>query len=308
MKAVSDQDSLVWSIGRLLSWTSDYFNSHGIDSPRLTAELLLSHSLSIKRLDLYLQHDKPLSQEELACFKSLIKRRVDREPVAYITGTKGFWTLDLDVTPDVLIPRPDTECLVESAIHALADIHEEDPLNILDLGTGSGAIILAIASERPDNRYYAVDLSNKAVHIARKNRGNNNIKAPVFFIRGHWFSPFIKHQFFDLIVSNPPYIPRADIAQLEPEIMRYEPMLALDGDTDGLSCIRSILEEAPAYLKEGGYLMMETGFDQKQAVMKIAVDCGCYEKIEYIKDTAGHDRVVTMRKRRNGEMLIDPQK
>jgi release factor glutamine methyltransferase len=297
MKAVSDQDSAAWTIARLLSWTSDYFNSHGIDSPRLTAELLLSHSLSIKRLDLYLQHDKPLSQEELACFKSLIKRRVDREPVAYITGTKGFWTLDLIVTPDVLIPRPDTECLVESAIQVLPITNENSPLNILDLGTGSGAIILSIASERPCNRYFAVDISDKAVHIARKNRDSNNIKAPVSFILGQWFGPFAKRQIFDLIVSNPPYIPSADIAHLEPEITRYEPMIALDGDTDGLSCIRSVLEEASFYLKDGGYLMMETGFDQKPAVTEIAEKCGCYEKIEYIRDGAGHDRVVKMRKR-----------
>jgi len=296
MKVVSDQDSAAWTIARLLSWTSDYFNSHGIDSPRLTAELLLSHSLSIKRLDLYLQHDKPLSQEELACFKSLIKRRVDREPVAYITGTKGFWTLDLAVTPDVLIPRPDTECLVDSAIQVLPRTNENNPMNILDLGTGSGAIILSIASERPDNRYFAVDISDKAVHIARKNRDSNNIKAHVSFILGQWFGPFAKRQIFDLIVSNPPYIPSEDIAHLEPEITRYDPMLALDGDADGLSCIRSILAEASAYLKDGGYLMMETGFDQKPAVMEMAEKCGFYEKVEYIRDAAGHDRVVKMRK------------
>lgn len=297
MKAASDKDSAVWTIAKLLSWTSDYFNSHDIDSPRLTAEMLLSHSLSMKRLDLYLQHDKPLSQEELALFKSLIKRRVDREPVAYITGNKGFWTLDLDVTPDVLIPRPDTECLVETAIQVLPSMGDGIPLNILDLGTGSGAIILSIASERPDNRYYAVDVSAKAVQIASKNRDKSNIKASVSFIRGNWFGPFVKSCFFDLIVSNPPYIPRSDIAHLEPEITRYEPMLALDGDTDGLACIRSILTDAPSYLKDGGWLMMETGFDQKKAVMDIASGFGCYEEIEYLKDNAGHNRVVKMRKR-----------
>jgi release factor glutamine methyltransferase len=292
MKAASDNDSATWTIARLLSWTSDYFNSHGIDSPRLTAELLLSHCLSIKRLDLYLQHDKPMSQEELACFKVLIKRRIDREPVAYITGIKGFWTLDLAVTSDVLIPRPDTECLVESAIEVLPLTNEDSPLNILDLGTGSGAIILSIASERPENRYFAVDISDKAAHLARKNWDCNNIKTPVSFIVGQWFGPFAKRQVFDLIVSNPPYIPRADIPHLEPEITRYEPMLALDGDTDGLSCIRSILADAPSYLKDGGWLMMETGFDQKKAVIDIASGSGCYEEIGYIKDNAGHDREI----------------
>ena len=296
MKTSSDNASSVWTISKLIAWTCDYFLGRGIDSPRLTAELLLSHSLGLKRLDLYLQHDKPLSQEELAHFKSLIKRRADREPVAYITGSKGFWTLDLDVTPDVLIPRPDTECLVESAIQVIPATNGEEPMHILDLGTGSGAIILSIATERPENRYYAVDISEKALQLARKNRDKNGIKAPVFFMRGAWFGPFVKKQLFHIIVSNPPYIPRADIAHLEPEITRYEPMLALDGDMDGLSCIRHILAEAPFYLKEGGWLMMETGFDQKPAVMEIAESCGCYEQIEYVKDAGGHDRVVAMRK------------
>lgn len=298
MKAASDQAASVWTIARLLSWTNEYFNTHGIDSPRLTAELLLAHCLSMKRLDLYLQHDKPLSPEELAHFKSLIKRRKEREPVAYITGTKGFWTLDLSVTSDVLIPRPDTECLVESALQILPETHLEGPLHVVDLGTGSGAIILALASERPENLYYAVDLSEKALAVAGKNKENNGIEATVTFIRGSWFGPFDKRPLFDLVVSNPPYIPSDDIHNLEPEITRYEPLLALDGDADGLACIRKILAEAPVYLKDGGWLMMETGFDQKPAVVELAEGLGCYEAVEYIRDAAGHNRVVKMRKRK----------
>lgn len=297
MKVDSDPASQVWTIARLLAWTNDYFSAHGIDSPRLTAELLLSHSLSMKRLDLYLQHDKPLGPEELARFKTLIKRRKDREPVAYITGSKGFWTLDLSVTPDVLIPRPDTECLVEAALRVLPATNPDGPLRVADLGTGSGAIILSLASERPDNLYYTVDISEKALAVARKNKTANDIKASVAFIRGNWFSPFRQGPVFDLVVSNPPYIPSDDIQGLEPEITRYEPMLALDGDRDGLACIRKILAEAPAYLKDGGWLMMETGYDQKQAVISLAESAGCYGDIDYIRDAAGHDRVVTMRKK-----------
>jgi release factor glutamine methyltransferase len=297
MKANSDQASTAWTISKLLSWTSDYFSSHGIDSPRLTAELLLSHCLSIKRLDLYLQFDKPMSQEELARYKTLIKRRIEREPVAYITGSRGFWTLDLDVNPDVLIPRPDTECLVETALKVIPSEIMDRPLKILDLGTGPGTIVLSLAAERPDNHYFAVDLSEKALHVACRNRTRNDITSPVFFVRGDWFSPWIKKPIFDLIVSNPPYIPSQDIKGLEPEITRYEPMLALDGGMDGLSCVRRILEEAPAFLMDGGHLMMETGFDQRQKVMEIAESCGCYKEIEYVKDAAGHDRVVRMTKK-----------
>ncbi len=297
MKVGSDQTPAVWTIGRLISWTSDYFNSHGIDSPRLTAELLLCHSLCIRRLDLYLQHDKPLSQVELSAFKSLIKRRVEREPVAYITGSKGFWTLDLSVTRDVLIPRPDTECLVETALHVIPSETDTKPLRIIDLGTGTGAIILSIASERPVHHYYAVDVSEKAVNLARKNKDSNNIQAEISFICGSWFGPFAEMPLFDVVVSNPPYIPSADIPGLEPEITRYEPMLALDGDSNGLSCIGKIMDDARIYLKDGGVLMMETGFDQKFAVMEMADRFGCYEDIHYIKDSAGHDRVAVMKKR-----------
>lgn len=296
MKAVSDQTPVVWTIGRLIAWTSDYFNAHGIDSPRLTAELLLCHSLSIRRLDLYLQHDKPLSQGELTRFKTLIKRRVDREPVAYITGSKGFWTLDLSVTRDVLIPRPDTECLVETALQVIPSDTGTTPLRIIDLGTGTGAIILSIASERPGHHYYAVDVSEKAARLARKNKEANEIQASVSFVCGNWFGPFSEMPLFDVIVSNPPYIPSADIPGLEPEITRYEPMLALDGAADGLSCIRTIMDGARIYLKDGGYLMMETGFDQKHAVMDMAHRNGGYEEIHYVKDSAGHDRVAVMKK------------
>ena len=150
MKRQSDSDSQAWTISRLLKWTSDYFQTHSIESPRMSAELLLSHTLNISKLDLYLQYDKPLQPTELDLFKTFVKRRISREPVAYITGRKGFWTLDLAVSNNVLIPRPDTECLVEAAIAISKKL--TPPLTIVDLGTGSGAIILSLASEMPDNK------------------------------------------------------------------------------------------------------------------------------------------------------------
>lgn len=297
MKQVSEQLNQTWTIARLLAWTKDYFTKHGIDSPRLTAELLLSYCLSMKRLDIYLNHDKPLSSEELSSFKALIKRRTDREPVAYITGSKGFWSLDLSVTPDVLIPRPDTECLVEAALKILPLKNTNGSLRVIDLGTGSGAVVLSIASDRPDNLYYAVDISEKALGVAKQNKTRNKIDASVLFVNSSWLSSFTDKPVFDLIVSNPPYIRTGDIKGLEPEITGYEPEIALDGDVDGLSCIRNILIEAEGRIKSGGWLMIETGSDQKKEVMSMAEKHGSYCDIEYKKDAAGLDRVVVMRRK-----------
>lgn len=294
MKKQSDSENQAWTISGLIKWTSDYFESRGIDSPRMTAELLLSHSLSLSRLDLYLQHDKPLLPEELSHYKSLIKRRADREPVAYITGMKGFWSLDLAVSENVLVPRPDTECLVETALDIIKK--ENGPLLIADLGTGSGAIILSLAVEMPGNRYVAVDLSPDAIRMAKRNAKTNCPDADVFFLAGDWLSPFSDKAVFDMIVSNPPYIPTEDIPGLAPEITRYEPLLALDGDRDGLKCIRHIIDVAHRYLKPGGWLMIETGFDQKESVVEIARSSGFYSQVEYVKDFAGNNRVVKMKK------------
>lgn len=295
MKKQSDSDGRIWNISELLKWTADYFQSHNIESPRMGAELLLSHCLNVPRLNLYLQHDKPLLLEELSRYKSMVKRRMSREPIAYITGSKGFWTLDLSVSNSVLVPRPDTECLVETALEMLK-IKSDIPLNILDLGTGSGAIVLSLASEMPMNKYFAVDVSVAAIDIAKKNAALNCPEMDIGFISSSWFDGLAEIEYFDLIVSNPPYIPTKDIMKLEPEIKEYEPFLALDGDVDGLKCVRHIIEQAGNYLKPGGWLMIETGFDQKESVLEIVQGVGGYLHAEYIRDFAGNNRVVRMQK------------
>ena len=295
MKKQSDSDNQIWNISELLKWTADYFQSNNIESPRMGAELLLSHCLNVPRLNLYLQYDKPLLPEELRRYKLMIKRRIAREPVAYITGYKGFWTLDLAVSKNVLVPRPDTECLVETALEMLR-INPETPLNVLDLGTGSGAIILSLASEMPINKYFAVDVSVEAIKVAKQNAELNCPERNISFISSSWFDGLVENEMFDLIVSNPPYIPTKDIMELEPEIKEYEPFLALDGDVDGLKCVRHIIEHAGNYLRPGGWLMIETGFDQKEAVLDIAYGVGGYSKVEYIRDFAGNNRVVRMQK------------
>ncbi|MBI5593026.1 MAG: peptide chain release factor N(5)-glutamine methyltransferase [Deltaproteobacteria bacterium] len=288
-----------WTILSLLKWATGYFTSHGIDSPRATAEILLAALLNLKRIDLYLRYDQPLLKSELSEFKSLIKRRVNREPVAYITGKKEFWSLDLEVNPDVLIPRPDTETLVEAALSCLKpmDSSPNSSEQVLELGTGSGAIVLALASEQPKYRYIATDISLKALDIAKINARRHQLETAIQFVAGNWLNPFSPNKpVFDMILSNPPYIPSEDISGLQPEVNRFEPLLALDGRSDGLHAIRQIIFSAHPLLKPQGVLLLEMGFNQKEAVIQLIQHCGHYHPFQIIKDYAGHDRVVVMYK------------
>lgn len=286
-----------WTILNLIKWATGYFTSHAIDSPRATAEILLATVLNLNRIDLYLRYDQPLLKSELSEFKSLIKRRANKEPVAYIIGKKEFWSLELEVNPNVLIPRPDTETLVEAALSCLVpnDVSPNSGGQILELGTGSGAIILALASERPAYRYVATDISLKALDIAQRNARRHQLA--IQFVAGNWLDPFSTDKpVFDMILSNPPYIPSEDISGLQPEVHRHEPMLALDGRSDGLDAIRQIISSAHTLLKPQGTLLLEIGFNQKQAVTRLIQQCGNYHPFQTIKDYAGHDRVVLMQK------------
>ena len=287
-----------WTILKLLNWTTSYFKSHQVDSPRATAEILLAHTLDVERIDLYLRYDQPLCRNELTLFKDLLKRRVNREPVAYIVGHKEFWALDLKVTPDVLIPRPETECLVEAILELGRDEAPPRPERILELGTGSGAIVLALASQQAGNLFYALDISTQALVLARENARRLGWADRIHFLAGDWFDPLNDDgRLFDMIVSNPPYIATPVIEQLQPEIRHWEPIKALDGDLDGLNCLRHIIDRAHSYLAPGGYLALETGHDQKAAVGEIVNTCGVYDRLTFKQDYGGHDRVVLMRKK-----------
>ena len=292
-------DDSQWTIIKLIRWATSYLKSHDIDSPRATGEILLAHALHFNRIDLYLKHDQPLVAEELQTFKSLIKRRVRREPVAYILGVKEFWSLDLEVNPNVLIPRPETECVVEAALDLISSKSSRAPQRILDLGTGSGAIVLALASQQPRHNYFAVDRFLPAVELACRNAGRHNLRQKIHFFVGDWLAPLRgATPGFDLIVSNPPYIPRRVISGLQPEIHQYEPIAALDGDTDGLACYRTIIGSAHCHLNADGVLVLEIGHDQRQAICQIAADSDRYEGFSCAKDYSGYDRIVTMRKKR----------
>lgn len=287
-----------WTIAKMVQWAKTYFAKHDIDSPRTAAEILLAHTLKVERIDLYLKYDQPLESEELKIFKALIKRRIAREPLAYITGIKEFWSLDFAVTPDVLIPRPETECLVEAASDFLARDSKQSGQRILDLGTGTGAIIVAIASQYTHQHYFASDISTRALAVARCNAQRNNLSGKIQFVAGDWFTPFrSQSEVFNMIVSNPPYIPSADIAELQPEIHCFEPRLALDGQQDGLDCYRAIIRCAHLYLKQDGLLLLEIGYNQKNDVLQIAGEDGNWEDFGGAKDYGGRDRVVWMKKK-----------
>ena len=287
-----------WTILKVLQWATTYFRCNDIDSPRATAEILLAHALAADRIDLYLHYDQPLNARELSRFKAIIKRRINREPVAYILGHKEFWSLELVVTRNVLIPRPETECLVERALTYLTADAESGRLRILELGTGSGAILIALASENAQHIYWGTDISAAAVQIAQRNAVSHGLATNIRFLVADWFAPFaVSTDLFDMIISNPPYIRQEDLKRLQPEIQAYEPLVALDGSTDGLGCLRHIIQSAHHYLKPGGILLLEMGHDQRVPLNQIIQRCDQYEDVAFYTDYSGYDRIVAMRKK-----------
>ena len=286
-----------WTIIKLIRWATTYLKSHEIDSPRVTGEILLAHALGLNRIDLYLRYDQPLVAAELKKFKTLIKRRVRREPVAYILGVKEFWSVSLEVNADVLIPRPETECLVEAALNLMNRKSCHSPQRILELGTGCGAIVLALASQLPHHHYFASDRSLPAVAVAARNAKRLKLAPNIHFFVADWLTSLKGAKgSFDMIVSNPPYIPTAAIDGLQPEIRRYEPLTALNGNQDGLDSYRKIIRNAHRYLTDGGSLLLEIGHDQQADTRRIADGCRQYKDFQCSKDYSGYDRVVCMRR------------
>ncbi|MBU0550854.1 peptide chain release factor N(5)-glutamine methyltransferase [Myxococcota bacterium] len=280
-----------WTIKGVLDWTRGYFEQQGIESPRLDAEWLIADALSIDRVRLYMDLNKPLIADELSAIRARVQRRAAGEPVAYINGKRGFWSLDLEVDPRALIPRPDTELLVEQALAALGEA--TTPI-IADVGTGSGCVALALAAEYPEAIIHAVDVSSEALALARANAAR--LEATISFYEGDLLSPLGDLE-LDLVVSNPPYIPSDDIAGLMREVRDHEPHLALDGGPDGLDVIRRLIVEAAARLKDGGALCFEIGHDQGAAARALVEASGDFEAVEVYKDYGGHDRVIGARRR-----------
>lgn len=283
----------VWTIARLLTWTTDFFREHGIENPRLDAEVLLGAVLGKDRMYLYVHFDEPLEPAELAVFRSHVKERAAHVPLAYVLGRREFMGLDFRVTRDTLIPRPDTELLVQCAVDFLRARAAEggDEHSVADIGTGTGAIALSVLHYTEGTRVDAVDISPAAAEVARENAERLGLAERIEVHVGDLTAPLAGHS-YDVILSNPPYIPTADIATLMPEVRSYEPHLALDGGTDGLNIYRRLMADAPALLKEGGAIAVEVGIDEAAAVAALAMAHPRIVRTEILKDLAGIERVV----------------
>ena len=247
--------------------SADFLTKKGVDSPRLQVELLLSQILKVPRMKLYLAFDRVLKPEELDALRELIKRRGNREPLQHIVGSTSFCGLEIKVSPDVLIPRPETEILAERGWKYLSSISPAP--TALDFGTGSGCIAIALASHSPEARIVAVDVSENALKVAQENAAKNNVADRIEFLHSNGFEKISATQQFDLIVSNPPYIASAEITTLQPEVRDFDPRLALDGGTTGLDFYTRLAKEAPAHLKPGGKIMIEYGDDQAAEIQKL---------------------------------------
>ncbi|MGF0128153.1 peptide chain release factor N(5)-glutamine methyltransferase [Selenomonas bovis] len=277
----------LWTIGRILKWTEQYFKQKNIESPRLDAEVLLSHILGRERIYLYVHFDEPLEPAELARYREAIKQRVQRVPVAYIIGEKEFMGLTFKVTEDTLVPRPDTEILVQAAIERLRA--RGDAPRFADIGTGTGAICLSVLHFLPKAQADTVDISPAARAVAEENAAALEVADRVTFHTGDLLAP-LAGQCYDAILSNPPYIPDGDIAALAPEVRLKEPHTALAGGRDGLDFYRRLTSDAPALLKDGGFLAVEVGIHQAAPVAALAVPS--FSRTEILKDYAGIERVV----------------
>lgn len=289
----------IWTIKDLLKVTAEYLGEKGIESPRLSAEILLAHQLKTTRVDLYLNFDKPLDRTEIAGYRSLIKRRLNREPIQHITGKQEFWSMDFLVGPQTLIPRPESELLVEEALRLLKErrAFENRGPKILDLGTGCGALAISVASELEEASIWASDISLEALEVAGLNAKRHGVERRIEFIGGDLWEPFKALALtFDMIISNPPYIASDAIHSLMPEVRDHEPRLALDGGVKGMHYIEKIIMMGAGYLNSEGWLLVEMDPGQTPVALNLIDETGFYRDKGRTKDYSHRYRVVWARK------------
>jgi release factor glutamine methyltransferase len=281
----------VWTILEMLQWGASYLSGKGFDESRLTIELLLSHVLHLKRIQLYTSFDKPLTEAELGSFKGLLQRRLQHEPLQYIVGTTEFMGIEFVVDRRVLIPRPETEVVVEQAIRYAQEQLSGQSIRILDVGTGSGCIAISLAARFESASVVAIDKSSDAIDVARLNAEKNGMEKRVTFSVLDFLessaSDFSSK--FNLIISNPPYVSKAEFNELQPEIREFEPSFAVTDDGDGLNFYRSISQKGKALLEPGGAVFVEHAFDQSESAQKIFADVG-WGNIQSFDDYSGHHR------------------
>lgn len=284
-----------WSVLRLLNWTTDYLKGQGAESPRLDAEVLLAHALGCKRIALYTRFDEVPPDGVRTTFKALVKRRAEGTPVAYLVGRREFYSLEMEVEEGVLIPRPDTELLVVTALDLLKERPAESPL-VADVGTGTGAIAVAIAKHSPKAKVVAIDLNANAVSLAKRNAERHGVADRVAAIEGDLFSTVKASRRFELIVSNPPYVTTNELTGLDPTVRDHEPHLALDGGPDGTAVIERLLAAAPERLADGGQLLIEISPMIAERVEGLARGTKGLEFVATLKDLSHRPRVVHARK------------
>ena len=290
MSAPSPAEGAQHTVLSVLRASEGWLEKRGVEAPKRSAELLLGKVLGMDRLQLYLEHDRPLEEPERAAMRGLLQRRGEGEPVAHLLGTWGFRALELEVGPSVLIPRPETEELVDVALARLAG--RSSPA-ILDLGTGSGALAIALASEVPDAQVTAVDVSQNALAVARSNAAGNGVADRVSFAHGSWWRGVEPGRQFDLVVSNPPYIDPDAPAGLADDVKTYEPPLALfSAPGDPASCYREIAAELMQRLLPGGWFVAETGLGAAAPARDVVAEAKGLQHVELLQDASGKDRFV----------------
>ncbi|NQU65243.1 MAG: peptide chain release factor N(5)-glutamine methyltransferase [SAR324 cluster bacterium] len=292
----------IWTPPKLVQWIHDDFVKREFPgSLHLEAERIVCHALNISRLDIYLQFDKPCTLEEQQAIRRLLIRRRNREPLSYITRTTDFWSLSLTVGPGVLIPRPETEVLVEATLKIMR-LGRNSPFKILELGTGSAAIPLALATEEQQLIFFATEISQLALSFAQENINRYQIEISrqqnqIHLVQGNRFDPIKKQPVFECIISNPPYIPTQEIGHLQEEVRLWEPRDALNGGSDGLDFYRYLKKSGESLLKSGGFLIFEHGYDQRESIQQMMCESSELEIFDSIKDYARHDRVLIFRKK-----------
>lgn len=281
-----------WTIGRLLEWTTQYLTQKGIESPRLETQVLLAHALGCKRIELYTRFEELAPEEGRKQFRELIRKRLEGCPVAYLVGRKEFFSLEFEVNPSVLIPRPETECLVDDCLRLLRD--REGP-RILDLGTGSGCLAVAVAWKHKSAQVTAIDLNPEALAVASRNAVKHGVSDRIRFLEGDIYSPLSTEEQFDVILSNPPYIRHDDLPKLSATVRDYEPRLALDGGADGFAVFDRLLEGAGEHLTPGGYLIVELALGQEaEARRRVEIRRG-FALAPTLRDGEGRARILRAR-------------
>lgn len=287
------QSENVWTLGRLREWTRQYLTDKGCENSDLETQVLMAHALQCTRIELFTNQNKVASQEGRDRLRDLIRRRAEGCPVAYLVGYKEFFSLEFEVSPAVLIPRPDSEWIVYECLRLAKTMTSP---TMLDIGTGSGCLAITIAQQHKTAQVTAIDVSSEALEIAKRNAEKHQVSDRITFLEGELFSPLESGQQFDFVISNPPYIPSDVVLTLQKEVRDYEPKLALDGGENGFAVIDRILEQSDTVLRPGGYLILEIGADQEMQARERIENLTGYELAKTIHDANGIGRVLQARR------------